>query len=153
MAVDPSFAEFCCELLAPVGRCVSKRMFGGFGISIDGITFAIVADLGEGPQLWLKADEALQARFEAAGSQRFTYRAKGVERSAGYYSAPPDAMESPQLMAPWARQAFDCALRAHSSKGARTGASKPQASRAKPPARRPAAPTPSKTARRKSARG
>ena len=47
MPTDASFTHHCCELFAPtLGRCQAKRMFGGFGISADGMTFAIVADLG-----------------------------------------------------------------------------------------------------------
>lgn len=143
---DAAFADYCCELLAPVGPCVAKRMFGGWGISLDGVTFAIVADLGGGSTLWLKGDETTAPALEAAGSRRFTYAARGVERSMGYYSAPEDALESPQLMAPWARQALACALKARGASGAKT-------SRAKPSARRAAAPAPSASARRKSAKG
>ena len=145
-SIDTGFADYCCELLASAGPCVAKRMFGGWGITCDGLTFAIVADLGGGPTLWLKADDTTAPKFEAAGSRRFTYAAKGVERSMGYYSAPEEALESPQLMAPWARQAFACALKARGASGAR-------ASRTRPAASRPAAPAPSTTARRKSAKG
>lgn len=145
-SIDSGFADYCCELLASAGPCVAKRMFGGWGISVDGLTLAIVADLGGGPTLWLKADAELAPQFEAAGSRRFTYAAKGVERSMGYYSAPEEALESPQLMAPWARQALACAVKARGASGAK-------ASRTKATARRAAAPAPKPMARRKSARG
>ena len=36
--------------------------------------------------------------------------------SMNYYSAPDEAMESPQLMAPWARLALEAALLARQSK-------------------------------------
>ncbi|HWH84019.1 MAG TPA: competence protein TfoX, partial [Burkholderiaceae bacterium] len=36
--------------------------------------------------------------------------------SIGYFSAPEDAMESPPLMQPWARQALAAALRARAAK-------------------------------------
>ena len=152
---DSAFAQYCCELLAPtLGPCIARRMFGGWGISTEGRTIALVTDLGAGEKLWLKADGALRSHYEAAGSQRFTYAAKGVARSINYYSAPDDAMESPQLMAPWARQALDCALKAQSSRTARPR--KPTASRTsapRPTTRRPAAPAPSTRASRKSAKG
>ena len=106
------FAQYCCELLSAAGPCAAKRMFGGFGISIDGLTIAIVADLGSGELLWLKADNDCRAQFEAAGCARFTYPAKGVDRSMNYYSAPDEAMESQDAMRPWARLALDCALKA-----------------------------------------
>ncbi|MBI2769499.1 MAG: TfoX/Sxy family protein [Burkholderiales bacterium] len=122
MAADAEFAQHCCDLLSSVGTCVHRRMFGGWGISTGGFNIALVADLGDGAKLWLKADGALRSHYEAAGSRRFTYLAKGVERSVNYYSAPEDAMESPQLMAPWARQALDCALKAQSARDARSRA-------------------------------
>jgi DNA transformation protein len=91
-------------------------MFGAYGISTDGLTLAILADLGSGEKLWLKADEASRPVFEAAGSERFAYHAKGKPLSMNYYSAPDEAMESPALMAPWARLALQAALSAHQSR-------------------------------------
>lgn len=108
-ALTNEFAEYCCELLSSVGPCVARRMFGGYGISVDGLTLAILADLGDGEQLWLKADPNTRAVFEAAGCKRFTYKAKGKTRSMGYYSAPDEALESALEMAPWARLALQAA--------------------------------------------
>ena len=103
------FSEYCCELLSSVGPCVARRMFGGYGISIDGLTLAILADLGDGERLWLKAASDTRAVFEAAGCRRFTYEARGKTRSMGYYSAPDAALESALEMAPWARLALQAA--------------------------------------------
>ena len=46
-------------------------MFGGWGLSVDGLTVAIVTDLGDGDTFWLKADADTLTRFEAAGCKRF----------------------------------------------------------------------------------
>lgn len=110
------FVDYCCDLLATLGPCVARRMFGGHGISTEGMTVALLADLGHGEKLWLKADEASRPRFEAAGCERFVYLAKGKTMSMNYYSAPDEAMDSPQLMAPWARLALAAALSARQSK-------------------------------------
>lgn len=114
--VPAPFAHYCCELLASAGPCVAKRMFGGYGISTDGLTLAIVADLGGGEKLWLKASDDTRAQWEAAGCARFTYAStkdgQPVARGMDYYSAPEDAMDSPHTMAPWARLALDAALAA-----------------------------------------
>ena len=113
MATPPSeFAQYCCELLASVGPCVARRMFGAYGISTDDLTLAILADLGSGEKLWLKADTESKPQFEAAGCERFVYTAKDKPMSMGYYSAPDEAMESAQQMAPWARMALQAALAA-----------------------------------------
>lgn len=109
---NQEFATYCCDLLSSIGPCVLRRMFGGFGISTGGLTVAIMTDLGQGEKLWLKADEVTRGQFEAAGCQRFGYQREGVSRSMNYYSAPEEAMDSPQLMAPWARLALEAALKA-----------------------------------------
>lgn len=106
------FAQYCCELLASTGACTAKRMFGGWGISVDGITFAIIADLGSGERLWLKTDDLTAARFLAEGCPRFVYQAKGRDMSMHYHAAPEAAMESPALMRDWALLAWQTALRA-----------------------------------------
>ena len=117
--MDKSFADYSCELLQSAGPCVARRMFGGWGISVDGMTIAILANLGGGDTLWLKANSDTQAVFEAAGCQRFTYEAAGTTRGLNYYSAPADAMESPALMQPWARLALEAALIAKNAKPAK----------------------------------
>ena len=110
------FVQYCCELLGSVGPCVARRMFGAWGISTEGLTLAILADLGSGEKLWLKADAESQARFEAAGCERFTYQSKNGPKSMNYYSAPEEALESHLLMAPWAHLALEAALRARQFK-------------------------------------
>jgi DNA transformation protein and related proteins len=160
MAQAPSdFANYCCELLASAGHCVPKRMFGGFGISTDGLTLAILADLGDGEKLWLKGDADTRSRYEAAGCPRFEYQAKGKTVGVNYFAAPEDAMDSPDAMRPWAALALDCAVRARAAKPPAKPRAKAVAkpavktvakSVAKPAAKtvaKPAAKTPSKPAR------
>ena len=125
MPAPPSeFALYCCELLSTVGPCVARRMFGAYGISTDGLTLAILADLGSGEKLWLKAGETSRPVFEAAGCERFVYLAKGKGMSMNYYSVPDEALESPQSMAPWARLALEAALAARLPKTARKSKSR-----------------------------
>jgi DNA transformation protein len=121
---QPEFVQHCLDLLASVGPCVAKRMFGGWGISTGGLTLAIIADLGDGERLWLKADATTLPTFEAAGCPPFVYTAKGKPVTLNYRAAPEDAMESPALMRHWATLALDAAVRAHAAKPARTTASK-----------------------------
>jgi len=116
MAIRNDFVDYCLELLSGVGACIAKRMFGGWGIALDGLTLALIADLGAGDKLWLKADTQSQVLFEAEGCQRFRMimvkKGVAVPVSMGYYSAPVDAMESTLAMTPWARLALDSARKA-----------------------------------------
>lgn len=133
MTADRDFADYCCELLQSAGPCAAKRMFGGWGISVDRVTIAIIADLGKGEKLWLKADESTRAQWVAAGSERFNYvvTKNGVAQTMGmnYYSAPEAAMDSPDAMRPWARLALDCAMSALAQKLARKSAKAPAVNR------------------------
>lgn len=115
----PEFVTHCLDLLASAGPCVARRMFGGWGISTGGLTLAIIADLGDGERLWLKADATTLPAFEAAGCPPFVYTAKGKPITVNYRAAPEDAMESPGLMRPWGQLALDAALRAHAAKPVR----------------------------------
>jgi DNA transformation protein and related proteins len=145
-----AFAQYCCDLLASQGPCVAKRMFGGWGISTDGLTLAIIADLGSGEKLWLKADDIVRTQFEAAGCQRFIYQGKAKTASMGYYTAPEEAMDSAQAMQPWARLALECALRARAAKPPVRASAKPAAKAVAKPAKPRAA---KKAAPRKSSKG
>ena len=133
-AAADEFRDYCLELLSPlaprggVAGIVARRMFGGTGFSMDGKTFAIIAF----DQLWLKADEQSRRAFEDAGCGIFTYEADGKTRTMGYYTVPPDAMESSALMRPWAELAWGAALRAAAGKN------KPKASVKKPAGKQPA---------------
>lgn len=123
-AAQPEFVTHCLDLLAPVARCTARRMFGGWGISHDGLTFAIIADLGEGERLYLKTDTDSRARFEAAGASPFVYLAQGKRMAMGYHTAPEEAMESPGLMRPWAALAWDTAQRVAAEKPPRKSVKK-----------------------------
>ena len=116
MPYNSDFANYCCELLASAGPCVAKRMFGGFGISTDGLTIAILSDMGEGEKLWLKGDDSTRSRYEAAGCKTFTYLMEGSPRSMNYFSSPEEALDSTDAMRPWATLALDCALQAQAKK-------------------------------------
>lgn len=115
MAISKDFADYCCELLAGEGSPLAKRMFGGWGISVDGVTIAVIADLtklgGANEKLYLKVDEVTKTQFEAAGGKRFEMESKdGKTMGMNYFTTPDETMESADDMLPWARMALNVAL-------------------------------------------
>lgn len=108
MAPGDGFANYCAELLSPLGPVRVKRMFGGHGIYVEDLFVAIVV----GETLYLKADGETAERFEAAGCAPFTYTAKGRTMTMSYRAAPAEGMDAPALMRPWAALAVQAALRA-----------------------------------------
>jgi DNA transformation protein len=114
---DSGFVSHCLELLTPLGRPSSRRMFGGHALYIDGLCMALIIQ----DTLYLKVDDTHRALFERAGCKPFTYAGKNDEvHVMSYYTAPEEAMESPAEMSPWARRALAAAVAAR----ARTPAKK-----------------------------
>jgi DNA transformation protein len=112
--MSDDFVDYVMELLGPFGTVGARRMFGGHGVYLDGLMFAIVS----GDTLYLKADEMNRIEFEQAGCEVFGYARKGKRATLNFFRAPEDAMESPELMLPWARTAYAAALRANAKKQA-----------------------------------
>jgi DNA transformation protein len=110
--MNPPLVDHCLELFAPLGAVRARRMFGGHGLYVDDLFVALIAF----DRLYLKVDAATQPAFEAAGCEPFVYDGKGKPITMGYWTVPADAMESPALMQPWARQAIAAALRARAPK-------------------------------------
>ncbi len=115
MAERNALVDHCRELLAPAGTVRARRMFGGWGLYVDELFVAIVAF----ERLYLKADDTSRERFAAAGCEIFSVEMNGKPASMNYWTAPPDAMESPALMAPWLRLAIEAALRQRAAPAAR----------------------------------
>jgi DNA transformation protein len=105
--IDP-FASYACELLSGLGPCVAKRMFGGWGISVDGMNVGIIA----WDTLFLKTNADTEPQWLAAGAEPFVFEGKGKRMKLNYHTPPAEALESPALMLPWARLALQAAVAA-----------------------------------------
>ena len=117
---DSGFVSHCQELLSPLGRTSSRRMFGGHALYIDDLCMALIIQ----DTLYLKVDDTHRALFEQAGCKPFTYAGKNDEvHVMSYYTAPDEAMESPAEMTPWARRGLAAAVAAR----AKAAPKKPQA--------------------------
>lgn len=106
------FIEHLRELFAPHAQFEARRMFGGWGIYLDGLMCGLVAD----GQLYLKTDATTRTEFEAAGSAPFVYTGQKRPITMSYWSVPEAALESDEAMRPWARLALQAALGAAAKK-------------------------------------
>lgn len=113
------FVDFVIEQLAPLGAVRAKAMFGGFGVYLDELMFAIIVD----DSLYFKADATTRERFAAQGLHPFTYSSRGKTVTMQYYEAPPEVFESPAAMHDWAQLAIGAALRARKSTAPRSNGS------------------------------
>ena len=101
--------DFLIDLFSDFGPVTIRRMFSGFGISVDGVNFALALRAG----LYFRADEATIPQFEAEGSKPFQYqtRAKTVTVNS-YWQLPARLFDDSEDLSVWARAALAAAQRA-----------------------------------------
>lgn len=93
--------------LLPLGPVQAKRMFGGHGVFLEGLMFALIA----GDRLYLKVDGETKALFAEAGAEPFVYRGKTRPVEMSYWSLPADPDADRDAFLGWARTALEAARR------------------------------------------
>lgn len=131
--------EFLVDLFADFGPVTIRRMFSGYGISADGVNFALALRAG----LYFRADETTIPQFEAEGSKPFQYqtRARTVTVNS-YWQLPARLIDDSDDLGIWARAALAAAQRAAIKK-------RPKARKAEAAPRKAAAGKSKTVARRK----
>jgi DNA transformation protein and related proteins len=101
--------DFLIDLFADFGPVAIRRMFSGYGISADGINFALALRGG----LYFRADEASIPRFEAEGSMPFSYQTRNKTITVNsYWQLPARLFDDSEELVDWARAALAAAQRA-----------------------------------------
>jgi len=140
--------EFLIDLFADFGPVTIRPMFSGYGISADGINFALALRAG----LYLRADEVTIPQYEAEGSKPFQYqtRAKTVTVNS-YWQLPARLFDDTEELSAWARAALAAAQRAGLKKRprARKAAKKVATTKKAAPRKAAAGKTATKKAKRK----
>jgi DNA transformation protein and related proteins len=123
--------DFLIDLFADFGPVTIRRMFSGFGISVDGVNFALALRAG----LYFRADEQNIPQFEAEGSGPFQYQQRKTAKTVtvnSYWQLPARLFDDSEELASWARASLAAAQRAALLK-------RPRARKAAKPAPRRAA--------------
>ena len=105
--------DFLIDLFSDFGPVTIRPMFSGFGISADGINFAMALRAG----LYFRADDQTIPQFEAEGSKPFQYQTRAKTVTVGsYWQLPARLFDDPEELTGWARAALAAAQRAALSK-------------------------------------
>ena len=115
MSVSDEFRDYALEQLAPAGRIVPRRMFGGIGLYLDGLFFALIDD----DALYFKTDDANRPRFEKAGSRPFCPFPDRPNHVMAYWEVPAEVLEDAEELRHWTREALAAALAARGKRSAR----------------------------------
>ena len=116
MAASPQFKAFLEELLEPLGPVVFKRLFGGEGLSLGGVTFAFIME----QSLYMRVDDETRPAFEDAGAEPFSYstkRKRVIVRS--FFATPEELFDDAAEFRDWARTALAVAQGAAREKAAK----------------------------------
>jgi DNA transformation protein len=104
-------AEHIRELFACFRPVDVRRMFGGAGIVVDGVTFAIVFE----GIVYLKTDEASLPDFEREGSQPFVYplmkKPRTRKKPSTFWKMPERLYDDGDELARWSSRALAVAQR------------------------------------------
>lgn len=95
-----------------LGPVAARRMFGGFGVYLDGVMFGLIGF----NELYFKVDDGNRADYEAAGMQPFTYQGRDRPVSMSYWRVPGDVFDDTEALAAWAGKALDAARRTKSAR-------------------------------------
>jgi DNA transformation protein len=129
--------DFLNDLFADFGPVTIRRMFSGYGISVDGVNFALALRAG----LYFRADEQNIPQFQAEGSGPFQYQQRKTAKTVtvnSYWQLPARLFDDSEELAIWARAALSAAQRAALRKRptVRKAAAKQAAARKKRPVKK-----------------
>ena len=121
------------DLFSEFGPISLRKMFSGFGITADGVNFAMALRAG----IIFRVDELTIPRYDAEGAKPFQYDTRNKTVVVNSYRHLPERLyDDPEELADWAREAVGAAKRAAAKKsGVKKRAPKKQA---KPPSRQKA---------------
>ncbi|NJP09804.1 MAG: TfoX/Sxy family protein [Leptolyngbyaceae cyanobacterium RU_5_1] len=113
------FRDSVLERLNQVGAITARAMFGGYGLYMEGIMFALIAY----DRLYLKVDDDNRNDFIAAGMFPFTYDRKHKPIQMSYYQLPANVLDDVAMLAAWVEKAHAAARRAKAKQKPKRSAS------------------------------
>lgn len=121
-----AFCDHVVDLLSPLGQASYKFMFGGYGVYVDELMIAIVAD----DRLRLRADEENRPDYEALGIGPFQPY-EGKSHSMPFYAVPDEVLDDSDELVRWARKALAATLRMKAKTDKKAGGAKKRGATAK----------------------
>uniref|UniRef100_A0A832H4D2 TfoX family protein n=1 Tax=Oscillatoriales cyanobacterium SpSt-402 TaxID=2282168 RepID=A0A832H4D2_9CYAN len=103
-----AFCELVVNQLNHVAPVTARAMFGGYGLYINGIMFALIAN----DTLYFKVDDSNREDFVALGMQPFMYEGKHKPIQMSYYQLPDEVYNHPAQLMIWVEKAHAVARQA-----------------------------------------
>ena len=111
---DQAMDRLLMELVS-LGHPTRRAMFGGHGLYIDGVIFALIV----GHDVYLKVSDANQQDFEKINSGPFIYEGKAKPVAMSYWLLPAAIRDKPQEWLVWAEKAWNISKKNQKTKPAK----------------------------------
>ena len=106
MARKDEYVEYLLECLQSTGSIRAKSMFGGFGLYMDDLMFALVAD----DALYFKTSDNNRDDYIELNLKPFCYERGGKKITMSYHEAPAEVFDDSEMMSLWANKAIESAI-------------------------------------------
>ena len=100
------FVDYIIDILSEFGDIKYRRMFGGYGIYLNKIIFAIIIN----NEIYFKADRDLAEKYKASGSYPFYYKRDDKAISLSYWLVPSEVLEDGDHLKCWFDGSFKVAI-------------------------------------------
>lgn len=102
MSKNSDFCEYVLDLLSPFGHAKARKMFGGYGVYLDGLIICIIAD----DELYFKADKHSLAKYKNAGGEQFVYYKHDKPFYMNYFKFSADVLEDTAQLKKWVESSY-----------------------------------------------
>ncbi|MDJ0705380.1 MAG: TfoX/Sxy family protein [Leptolyngbyaceae cyanobacterium MO_188.B28] len=109
------FRDQVVSRLNTVAPVTARGMFGGYGLYLEGVMFALIAY----KTLYFKVDDENRADYLAAETGPFIYNRNGKLIEMSYYQLPDAVFEDVEALAEWVQKAHAAARRSKQKKSKR----------------------------------
>ena len=106
------FRDQVVSRLNCVAPVTTQGMFGGYGLYLEGVMFALIAY----EALYFKVDDDNRGDYIAAETGPFIYNRNGKSIEMSYYQLPDAVFEDVGMLAEWVKKAHTAARRAKQKK-------------------------------------
>lgn len=95
---NDDYKNYILDQLRLVSDIRVKRMFGSFGLYMDGVFFGILSD----NCLYFKTNDKIRDKYEKLGMKPFQPSVK--QKLKNYYEVPPEIVEDPYSLKEWSEE-------------------------------------------------
>lgn len=106
--MSENYLHYVLDLLSTLEKVTYRAMFGGYGIYLNGVIFAIIVD----DELYFKVDKTNIEMYRKYNSEPFSYTMKNGKKAVmSYWQVPCSVLEDEKKLVEYARDAYNVSIK------------------------------------------